>query len=155
MSRLLSVVSIALALVIARATPARADDAMTCEVVEIDATVSDKPSIDPALKDLEKKLKKGPFAAYNTFAQSARMSKKAEVLKNLRFDTPRGAVNLIIREVARPSKKRARLSLGIRLENEAGKEYMDTKMSVDGGEFLLFARTASEKKTTITAVGCR
>jgi hypothetical protein len=155
MSRLFSVLVLTFAILVARAVPAYADDAMSCEVVEIDATVSDKPSIDPSLKDLEKKLKKGPFAAYNTFVQSARMAKKLEVLKAQRFDTPKGAVNLIIREIARPSKKRARLALGIRLENEAGKEYMDTKMSVDGGDFLLFARTASEKQTTITAVGCR
>jgi len=147
---------LALAIVLALAAPAHAQQAsMSCEVVEIEATVSDKPSIDPGLKDLEKKLKKGPFAAYNTFVQSARVSKKLEVLKAERFATPKGAVNLIIREIARPSKKRARLALGIRLENEHGKEYMDTKMSVDGGDFLLFARTAKEQKTTITAVGCR
>jgi len=145
---------IAMALV-GTAAPARADDKTTCEVVEIEASASEKPSIDPDLKDLEKKLKKGPFSAYNKFVKSARVSKTMEVMVSQSFDTPKGEVDLIVREISKAKKKRTRLSLGIQLETESGKRYIDTKMTVDAGDFLLFARTVSDKQSIITAVGCR
>lgn len=127
---------------------------MSCEIVEIEASTTGKPSIDPDLKDLEKKLKKGPFSAYDTFAKSARITKQLAVLKNERFATPKGGVDLIIRDVDK-TKKRPRVSLGIRLEDETGKQYLETKMSADAGDYLLFARTVSSKQSIITAVGCK
>jgi hypothetical protein len=138
----------------ARKDAAKKDEALTCEVVEIDATVAEQPWIDPALKDLEKKLRKGPFAGFNRFSKLARQARTMSLLKSERFKTPRGAVDLIIREI-QPDKKRARLSLGVRLEQESGKQYLETKMSVDTGDFLLFARTVSDKQSIVTAVGCR
>jgi hypothetical protein len=148
------------AALVATAAPARAQktaktSSMTCEVVEIEASSAEKASIDPELKDLEKKLKKGPFSAYNKFVKSARIAKKLEVMVAEAFDTPKGEVTLIIREIDKPSKKRTRLSLGIQLETEAGKQYIDTKSNVDAGDFLMFARTVSDKQSIVTAVGCR
>lgn len=152
------------AAVIATAAPVRAQNqkdkktattTMTCEVVEIEASTAEKASIDPELKDLEKKLKKGPFSTYNRFVKSARIAKKLEVMVADAFDTPKGEVTLIIREIDRPSKKRTRLSLGIQLETESGKQYIDTKSNVDAGDFLMFARTVSDKQSIVTAVGCR
>jgi len=143
------------------AAPARAQKktaattTMTCEVVEIEASTAEKASIDPELKDLEKKLKKGPFSAYNKFVKSARIAKKLEVMVADAFDTPKGEVTLIVREIDKPSKKRTRLSLGIQLETESGKQYIDTKSNVDAGDFLMFARTVSDKQSIVTAVGCR
>lgn len=142
-------------MLIAVAAPARAEESMTCEVVEIEASASDKPSIDPALKDLEKKLKKGPFSAYNKFVKSARIAKKLTVMVQESFDTPKGGVDVIIREIGKASKKRTRLSLGIQLETESGKQYIDTKSNVDAGDFLMFARTVSDTQSIVTAVGCR
>lgn len=148
------------AAVVATSAPVRAQKktattTMTCEVVEIEASNDEKPSIDPELKDLEKKLKKGPFSAYNKFVKSARIAKKLEVMVADAFDTPKGEVTLIIREIDKPSKKRTRLSLGIQLETESGKQYIDTKSNVDAGDFLMFARTVSDKQSIVTAVGCR
>ena len=151
------------AVVVATSAPVRAQNqkgkktatTMTCEVVEIEASNDEKPSIDPELKDLEKKLKKGPFSAYNKFVKSARIAKKLEVMVADAFDTPKGEVTLIVREIDKPSKKRTRLSLGIQLETESGKQYIDTKSSVDAGDFLMFARTVSDKLSIVTAVGCR
>jgi hypothetical protein len=145
------------ATLVATAAPARAEDlpeSMTCEVIEIEASNAEKPSIDPDLKDLEKKLKKGPFSAYNRFVKSARIAKKMEVMVSEAFDTPKGEVNLIIREIGQ-KKKRTRVSLGIQLETEAGKQYIDTKSNVDAGDYLMFGRTVSDKLSIVTAVGCR
>ena len=137
------------------ATPAHAEESVTCEVVEIEASVADKPSVDPELKDLEKKLTKGPFSAYNRFVKSARIARKMKVMVSETFDTPKGEVDLIVREISKSAKKRTRISLGIQLENEQGKQYIDTKSNVDARDFLMFARTVSDKKSIVTAVGCR
>jgi hypothetical protein len=135
--------------------PAFAEETLKCEVVEIIASTTDKPSIDGDLKDLEKKLRTGPFSAYNTFVKSARLARQAARLKAERYDTPKGAVEIVIRGLDRPAKKRPRLSLGVQLEDEAGKQYIDADMSVDAGDFLLFARPAGNKQTIVTALGCR
>lgn len=150
------VVLTALVTFVATAAPAAAQDPpVTCEVVEIIASSTDKPSIDPALGDLKKKLTKGPFAGFNTFKKSARLSRPLEPMKEVEFDTPRGETSLILRDVTRPAKKRARISLGIDVADEKGKRYVETKSSVDAGDFLLFGFTANEKETVITAIGCK
>ncbi len=137
------------------AAPARADETLTCEVVEIDASKTDAPTIDAALKDLEKKLRKAPFSAFNTFRKSARQSKSMTKLNSETFTTPHGAVTVIIRDIDRPTKKKKkRLSLGIQLETKAGKQYTESKVSIDAGDFTMFAR-GSDKEGVITAVGCR
>lgn len=148
----------ALVAFVATAAPAAAQDPVapvTCEVVEIIASNSEKPSIDPELGDLKKKLTKGPFAGFNTFKKSARVAKPLEAMKEADFATPRGKTSLILRDVERPAKKRARISLGIEVAAEDGKRYVETRSSVDAGDFLLFARTASKKETVITAIGCK
>jgi hypothetical protein len=128
---------------------------MTCEVVEIIASSADKPSIDADLKDLQKKLKKGPFAAFNKFVKSARISKTLTVRDAETFDTPKGKTDLIIQDIDRPAKKRARVSLNVDIEDEAGKRYVGTKSKIDAGDFLLFARSIDDSTAIVTAVGCR
>jgi hypothetical protein len=136
------------------AARAHADDTLKCEVVEIDATHSDHPSIDPDLKDLEKSLTKGPFAAYNTFKKSARISKDVTVLRVANYSTPHGATELLIRDIDRDAKP-PRLSLSIGLDDESGKRYVDAKQKVDVGKFALYARTVSDTESIVTAVGCK
>lgn len=159
MSKRAGVLFAGLLVLCAAVTPAWAQDkeqSMKCEVVEIEATKADQPSMDPDLKDLEKKLKKGPFSSFNKFTKLAREGRKLLVLKKERFDTPKGAVEVIIRDIGQPTKKkRARLSLGITLETEKGTQYLDAKQSVDAGDFLMFARQLSETHTIVTAVGCK
>jgi len=137
------------------ATRAHADDTLRCEVVEIDASHTDKPSVDPDLKDLAKSLKKGPFAAYNTFKKSARISKDVTVLKVANYSTPKGATELLVREIEHPDKKAVRLSLQIGLDDQNGRRYVDTKQRVDVGKFAIFARTVSDTESIVTAVGCK
>lgn len=137
------------------ASRAHADDTLRCEVVEIDATSSDKPSIDPDLKDLERSLKKGPFAQYNTFKKSARIAKTVSLLREEKYQTPRGSVELLVRDKSKDGKKAARLSVSIGLDDENGERYVDATQKVDVGKFLLYARTVSDKESIVTAVGCK
>lgn len=153
-SRTVLAVGVLIVTLLLGAAPARAEETLTCEVVEIDASKTDKPAIDAALKDLETKLKHAQFSAFNTFRKSARISKSMTTLNSETFTTPHGAVTVIIREIKRPSKKKVRLSLGIQLETKAGKQYTDSRVNIDAGDFTMFAR-ASDRVGVITAVGCR
>ena len=58
---------LAAALVIATSSAAFAEDKADCEYLEITASTTKAPSIDPELKALDKKLKKPPFASWKTF----------------------------------------------------------------------------------------
>ena len=137
------------------AARAHADDTLKCEVVEIDATQTAHPSIDPDLKDLEKSLKKGPFAGYNTFKKSARISKQVTVLKVANYSTPHGATELLIRAIDKSEGKAPRLTLSVGLDDESGKRYVDASQKVDVGKFVLYARTVSDTESIVTAVGCK
>lgn len=134
------------------ATPALAE---TCEVVEIEASVTNSPSVDASLNDLSKKLKKMPFSAFNTFKQSKRESKSMSENVPDSFTAKHGSVDLIIRDIDKPAKKKKRYSLGVGITNDKGVRWVDTKGSIDAGDFLMFARTVSDSSGIIYAVGCK
>lgn len=154
MSKILLALGVVIGALVLGAAPAHAEDTLTCEVVEIDASKTSTPDIDAALRDLEAKLKHAQFSAFNTFRKSARISRAMTKLNSETFTTPHGAVTVIIRDISRTSKRKVRLSLGIQLETKAGKQYTDSKVSIDVGDFTMFAR-ATSKTGVITAVGCR
>ncbi len=69
-----------------------------CEYLEIAATTGKASSIDPELKALEKKLKKPPFASWNTFHKLsggpvALVKSKPNALK-----LAQGAASIILRD---------------------------------------------------------
>src|SRR3954462_3635960 len=80
--------ALALALVVATSASSRADviDRADCEYLEISASTGKAPAIDGELKPLDKKLKKPPFASWNTFHKLsggpvALTKQKADALK--------------------------------------------------------------------------
>ena len=130
-------------------------DSLKCEVVEIHASVTDTPSIDPELKDLSKKLKRAPLNAFNTFRKLARVARTLEVNVPASFDTPKGETSLTLTDIARGEKKRTRASLDVDVRDEAGKRYVSTEGHIDVGDFLFFGKTISDTESILTAVGCK
>jgi hypothetical protein len=126
----------------------------SCEVVEIHATKTDKPKIDPELKDLKKKLK-GPFAAFNTFTKLARVKKSLAKNKPFDFDTPKGKTTANLVSVDQPNKKRARVTVDLDLEDDSGSRYVGGRYDIDANDFLLFSYQLSEGESIITAFGCK
>lgn len=146
---------ILLALVIA-APAAFADDKLQCEVVEIEASVSSSPSVDAALDDLAKKLSQMPFSAFTNFTQAARQSRAMSAGSTEKFNVVHGDVDVSLSKVsAATKKKKARVSLSVAI-TASGKSarWVDTKGSIDVGDFLMFARTVSKTSGVIYAVGC-
>lgn len=130
-------------------------DSLKCEVIEIHASKTDTPSIDPALKDLKKKLKRAPLNAFNTFVKLARVSFTLAENVPQSFDTPRGETNLTLTGVDRPTKKRTRASLDVDVRDESGKRYVSSEGHIDVGDWLFFGLSISDTESILTAVGCK
>jgi PBP1b-binding outer membrane lipoprotein LpoB len=142
-----------LALVIA-APAAHADDTVQCEVVEIEASTTNSPTIDAALNDLAKKLSQMPFSAFNTFHQAARQSRAITAGNTESFNVTKANVDVALNTVtAATKKKKARVSLAVGITSN-NKKWVDTKGSIDVGDFLMFARTVNKTSGVIYAVGC-
>lgn len=148
----------ALAIVMALALTAgnaRAETPVACSVVEIEATTGDKPSMDPELKVLEKKLKKPPFSSWNTFKRLGAHTVNLELMKSSTLTLVNGKAGLLLREVTARGGKKTRVSLGITLDDGDGKRVIDSKVAVDAGDYLVVARSLRGGKGQLVAVSCK
>ena len=131
------------------AQPAFAGDA-ECTYVEISATNAKDASIDPALKPLEKKLKKPPFTAWNTFKQlqsgSASLTKnKAEAIK-----LKEGASSLMLRD-----RSEKRVELTVTMDGADGKRVLEAKPAFKAGDWLLLVGTNAKDDGHILGLTCK
>ena len=140
---------LALAFVLATATPALADDKAECDYLEISASSGKDPAMDGALKPLEKKLKKPPFSSWNVFHT---LSSGHLTLQKLKSDTPKlkqGSASLLLRE-----RTEKRLELTITIDGADGKRVLDNKQSANIGEWLLFGQNVGDNGH-IVALTCK
>jgi len=139
----------ALVLMFATAKPAFAGDA-DCSYIEIAATNSKSPAIDADLKPLEKKLKKPPFTAWNTFkklgAGATSLTKsKAESIK-----LAQGAASMMLRD--RTDK---RVELSVTMDGADGKRVLDAKPAIKSGDWLLLVGTNAKDDGHILGLTCK
>jgi hypothetical protein len=125
---------IAMAVLVAGASQARADLTADCEFLEISAKAGDKPAIDAELKPVEKKLKKPPFSAWNQFkllshSQKALTKKKTETI-NLKL----GSATATLIEIVDKSKVR----LAITMDDGKGKQVVNNTSTVEAGDYLMY-----------------
>jgi hypothetical protein len=136
---------VALAVLLGGASVARAQDKADktdkadCSYLEISATTGKSPSIDPELKPLEKKLKRPPFASWNTFHKLsggpfALVRQKAHSLK-----LAKGATSILLRD--RSDKK---LELTIAIDGADGKRVLDTKQTASVGEWSAWGHNVKD-----------
>ena len=133
----------------ALSTPAFAGDA-DCSYIEIAATNSKAASIDADLKPLEKKLKKPPFTAWNTFhklsAGATSLTKnKAEAIK-----LGQGAASLMLRD-----RSEKRVELTVTMDGADGKRVLDAKPAMKSGDWLLLVGTNAKDDGHILALTCK
>lgn len=102
------------------------NNAAECDFLEISATNSKTPAIDPELQPLEKKLKKPPFSGWNTFHKLANGHVSLTQLKAESLKLQKGGASLLLRD--RTDK---RLELTITIDGADGKRVLDTKQSVN------------------------
>jgi hypothetical protein len=124
-----------------------------CEFVEISASTTATAKVDTELAGMEKKLKKPPFSSWNTFKQLGRVSRTVVQLKSETVKLSAGSVSVLLREVT--TSKNPRLALSVTMDDSAGKRVMDTKVSVDAGEFFLIGRSLANNEGHVLALACK
>ena len=153
--RVLMAGALASAAMIVAVPAARADGGVTCAIIEIEASTSDPPAMDSALKPLERKLRKPPFSSWNNFKQLGAHTLALEPMKSGALDLVHGKASLILREVATGGGKKPRISLGVTLDDETGKRVLDSKLSVDAGDYLVVGRSLPANKGHLVALTCQ
>ena len=131
--------AVALAVVFAGTQLAHADDKSDCSYLEITATNGKTPSVDPDLKDLDKKLKKPPFTSWNTFHKLssgpvALVKQKPNALK-----LAQGAASIVLRD-----RNDKRVELSITIDGADGKRVLDNKQSMAVGDWAVWVHNVKD-----------
>ena len=138
--------------VAALTTPAYAGDA-ECDYVEIAATnakdVKDA-TIDADLKAVEKKLKKAPFTAWNTFKKLSSGTLSLVANKSETLKLKQGSSSVMLR-----GRTPKRVELTVTMDNAAGKRILDAKPAFKAGDWLLLVGTNAKDDGHILGVTCR
>lgn len=145
----------ALALTLLLGTAVAEADPVACSVLEIEASTSAAPAVDPELRPLEKKLKKPPFSSWNTFKRLGSHAVSLEPMKATTLTLVHGKAGLLLREVTARDKKKARVALGITLDDADGKRVLDSKVAVDAGDFLVVGRSLRGGNGQLVALTCK
>ena len=156
LSTLLFTAIMAIVLVGARERSASAQSqTATCSFLEIAATNADPGSIDPALKAIEKKLKRPPFTSWNTFKLLGKASKELALLKAEVVTMTQGQASVLFRQSSKASNKKERFELSITVDDQNGKRVVDTKTSVDAGDYILIGRSLPNNDGHFLALTCK
>jgi hypothetical protein len=140
---------------LAVAAPAAHADTVNCSVVEIEASTSEPPAVDAALKPLQKKLKKPPFSSWNSFKQLGSQSLVLETMKASTATLVHGKATLLLREVTGEPGKRQRLAFTISVDDGAGKRVLDSKVTVDVKDTFVVGRSLPAGKGHLVALTCK
>jgi hypothetical protein len=105
-----------------------------CTLTEILAT-TEKKGIDPKLKKLEPKLTKPPFTSWDTFKLLGEPTAKAEKDKPTTISlATKGKLTLLLKDKIETRGGKARLRIGIDIDDKAGKRAVSTVMVFGTGE---------------------
>jgi hypothetical protein len=148
----LAVAGVALA---AAPTRAHADDAASCSVLEIGATNAKDPSIPANLKPLEKKLKKPPLSSWNSFKVMSSTNLSLTALRAGTVKLASGQASLMLREIDTRAGKRPRLAITATMDDASGKRVVDSKVSVDAGDYLVVGYLLPNDDGHFLAVSCK
>jgi hypothetical protein len=138
----------------APATPQQVD----CAVYEMAAS-SGKPAVDPALRPLQKKLKKPPFSSWTTFKLLKKHDQQAVQQKPLLLPLYTGSkLSLLYRDTSATQGKKVRLRLAFTLDDKNGKRKLSSTLNLDSGDFSLIGGDWDKLaggETYIVAISCR
>jgi len=138
---------------------ARADDAdrVTCDFLEIGATNSKDGGVADELKPLQKKLKKPPFSSWNTFTllQPPIQGVGLALRQTATLTLKKGTAGVILREIERSEQKKPRVGLGVTVDDGERKRVVDTKFTVDAGDFIVVGRSLPNNDGHLLAIYCK
>lgn len=135
-------------------TPQQVD----CAVYEMAAS-SGKPDVDPALRPLQRKLKKPPFSSWTTFKLLKKHDQQAIQQKPLLLPLFTGSkLSLLYRDTSSSQGKKVRLRVTFTLDDKNGKRKLNSTLNLDSGDFSLIGGDwdkLPDGATYIVAVSCR
>ena len=132
--------ALACAIVIATSSVALAEDPKAdCEYLEITATTGKAPAIDPDLKALDKKLKKPPFASWNTFHKLSGGPLSLVKSHAVALKLAQGAASIILRD-----RSEKRLELTVTIDGADGKRVLDNKQSLAVGDWSVWGHNVKD-----------
>ena len=144
--------TLAALVVAALASPAHAGDA-DCDFVEISATNAKDAkdaTIDPELKAVEKKLKKPPFTAWNSFKKLSSGTLSLTANKAETLSLKQGSSSVMLR-----GRTPKRVELTVTMDNASGKRILDAKPAFKAGDWLLLVGTNAKDDGHILGLTCR
>ncbi len=132
---------VALAVIVAATRFAAADNGekAECSYLEITASMTKSPAMDPELKPLEKKLKKPPFSSWNTFHKLsggpvALSKQKSEALK-----LAQGAASILMRD-----RSEKAINLSVVIDGADGKRVLENKQSMTAGDWSVWVHNVKD-----------
>lgn len=116
-----------------------ADDRAQCSYLEIHATAGKTFTIDPELQPLEKKLRKPPLSAWNTFHKLSGGPFALEKLKAEPLKLGQGAASILLRD-----RTDTRLELTVSIDGADGKRVLDNKQNVAAGDWVVWGHNVKD-----------
>lgn len=130
---------------------APAAPAVSCEFLEISATSTKTPSMDPELEKLKKKFKKPPFSSWNTFKLLMKTNQTLEQRKAATIDLKQGKAIATLHGIVNQNSVR----LAISLDDEKGKNIVNTTATFAGGDYLVYGHSLPDNAGHMLALTCK
>ncbi len=135
----------------ASARDARAEVVTDCDFLEISAKVGDKPAIDPALKPVEKKLKKPPFSTWNQFKLLSQSQKSLAKKKAEPISLKNGAATATLVEIVDKSKVRLTLTM----DDDKGRQVANNTTTIEAGDYVIFVNALPNNEGHLLSLTCK
>lgn len=137
------------------ATPATADEVkVTCDFIEVSAAkgTAGPASIDAALKPIEKKLKKAPFATqWKVFKLLSQTQKTLARKKPEAIALKQGAATATLIETVDSTKVR----LTVSIEDAKGKQAINQTSTLAAGDYIIHTEVLPNDDGHLVAVTCK
>ena len=126
--------------------PARAQaPTAQCSMTEFLAS-NDKKGVDPKLEKLKGKLTKAPFTAYDTFTSLGDSAATLGRGKPTATKLANGQVTLLFKDKLTVADAKARLRLGIEIDDKTGTRILSTVVTMDSGDTIIQGPKPYEQK---------
>ena len=123
---------------------------VTCDVIEISATTAKEASIDPSLKQVEKKLKQQPWS-YNVYKQLSKGQLTLEKGKSQSLGLKQGSGTATLVEIV--DKTNVRLAV---TEEHGGKKVVGATPNIAAGDWLVLGHPVPPSKDGhLVAISCK
>ncbi len=141
-----------LGLALAAGTASADEVKVSCDFIEVSATAGTAASIDPALKPIERKLKKAPFSKqWKVFKLLSQTQKTLVRKKSETIALKRGSATAMLIETVDASKVR----LTVTIADANGKQAINQTSTLAAGDYIIHTEVLPNDDGHLVAVTCK